>query len=185
MVSSANQCGLDPFCGRSQSEMKGMSTDAETAQWLWYQWTKPIKEWGWIPGCEEPIELPEGSTVELIDYFRWFRLSKHTSKGKRCTLSLFLKPRSPGKYWLSRCCCGFVLFLSTQNREQKGNGKIVRGLRMVLLFTETWVPFPAPTWRCTTTCNSSSRGSSVLFWSLRTPAGAWCTYIHSLTHTYT
>lgn len=80
----------------------------------------------------------EGSTVELIDYFIWFRLSENKSKGKRCTLSVVLKPLSPRKYWLSRCCSGFVLFWSPQNREQKGDGKIVPGLRMVPHFTETW-----------------------------------------------
>ena len=33
-----------------------------------------------------------------------------------------------------------------------------------LFFRKTQKQFPAPTWQCTTICNSSSRGSGALFW---------------------
>jgi len=50
-----------------------------------------------------------------------------------------------------------------------GSKETGQWLKTLLLFQRTWIQFPAPTWWCITTCNSSSMGSDALFWPLQAP----------------
>jgi hypothetical protein len=47
--------------------------------------------------------------------------------------------------------------------------EVAHWLRYLMLLQRSWVQFPAPTLQLTINCNSSSRDSDVLFWTLQAP----------------
>lgn len=55
---------------------------------------------------------------------------------------------------------------------------------MVLLFTETWVPFPAPTWRCTPLVTPVP-GAPVSFFDLYGLLHECGVHTYILSHTHT
>ena len=55
------------------------------------------------------------------------------------------------------------------NKSVGGPGEITQYLKKTGCSCRGCIHFPAPTWWLTTVCNSTSRGSSALFWTLYAP----------------